>query len=93
MSDTNENVPARRKALLSILALAAGAYVAPAMTTLSVAEAKGSSSSGGGDSDSSSSSSSSPSSSKDDAADDSSSSSSCSGPDDDDDGCAGDSTN
>lgn len=103
MTKLSVDPASRRQALLRLGALALGAYTVPALTTLSVAEAKssgggsggggGSSSSGsGGGGGSSSSGSSSPSRSSSTGGGTSSSNSTspsvCSGPTDDDAGCA-----
>ena len=45
MSTSDDQITSRRRALARLGALALAAYVAPAMTTLSVARASGSSSS------------------------------------------------
>jgi hypothetical protein len=101
MSDTSDDMLSRRRTLARIAGLAIGAYMAPALTTLSVAQAGSSGGSGGGDGggdsdggssgSSSSSDTSSPSSSEDDTDDndddDDPTPSTCSGPDDDDEGC------
>lgn len=95
MSDIDEDGLSRRKTLARIAALSICAYAAPALTTLSMAQAGSGSGGGSGSSGDSggSSGSSSPSSSSDSSSDSnsggSSSGSSCSGPEDDDAGCSG----
>ncbi|WP_146038007.1 hypothetical protein [Tabrizicola aquatica] len=99
MTDFNDQIASRRRALARIGALALAAYAAPALTTLSVARASGSSSSSGSSSPSPTSTPS-PTSAPSPTSTASSSSSTttpttpttpstCSGPSDDDAGCGG----
>lgn len=93
MSDIEQDGLSRRRTLARIAALAIGAYAAPALTTLSMAQASSGSGGGSGSSDGGGSSGSSKTSapsktSTPSSAADSSSGSTCSGPTDDDAGCS-----